>query len=188
MSKKPTSKAKSVKPGSNGTAVHAHGVSKSMPALGDIENLIELLRRNGVQNFSWSSEGDRLDLSFVGSSAHAAPAAWMASGPAPAPAPVLHAAPAAAPKAPAPAPAAVSSNRKTVTSPFVGTFYRSPAPNADAYVREGQKVRKGDTLCIIEAMKLMNEIESEFDGKIAAILVENGQPVEFGEPLFEVEA
>src|SRR5262245_635515 len=71
-----------------------------------------------------------------------------------------------------------------VISPFVGTFYRAPSPEADSYVKEGQMVKKGDVLCIIEAMKLMNEIESEVNGKVVSVLAENGQPVEYGEPLF----
>lgn len=75
-----------------------------------------------------------------------------------------------------------------VLSPFVGTFYRAPSPDADPYVHEGQVIRKGDALCIIEAMKLMNEIESEISGKIVSILAENGQPVEYGEPLFLVDS
>jgi acetyl-CoA carboxylase biotin carboxyl carrier protein len=74
-----------------------------------------------------------------------------------------------------------------VLSPFVGTFYRAPSPEADAYVKEGQVVKKGDVLCIVEAMKLMNEIESEVSGKIVSVLAENGQPVEYGEPLFLIE-
>lgn len=80
-----------------------------------------------------------------------------------------------------------SPSQKQITCPFVGTFYRAPSPTAEPYVREGQVVKKGDVLCIIEAMKLMNEIESEFAGRIISILVENGQPVEFGEPLFLIE-
>lgn len=76
---------------------------------------------------------------------------------------------------------------KKILSPFVGTFYRSSNPEADPFVKEGQRVSKGDTLCIIEAMKLMNEIESEFHGRITSILIENGQPVEFGEPLFLID-
>ena len=79
------------------------------------------------------------------------------------------------------------SRKSKVMSPFVGTFYRSPSPDADPYIKEGQTVKRGDVLCIIEAMKLMNEIESEVSGKIVSVLVENGQPVEFGEPLFLVE-
>ena len=74
-----------------------------------------------------------------------------------------------------------------VKSPMVGTFYMKPAPNAKPYVEVGQKVKKGDVLCIIEAMKLMNEIESEFDGEIAEILLKDGDMVEFGKPLFKIK-
>jgi acetyl-CoA carboxylase biotin carboxyl carrier protein len=81
----------------------------------------------------------------------------------------------------------VDANLHKVTSPFVGTFYRSPSPDADPYVKEGQVVRKGDILCIVEAMKLMNEIECEVSGKIKSVLVPNGQAVEYGEPLFLIE-
>jgi acetyl-CoA carboxylase biotin carboxyl carrier protein len=83
--------------------------------------------------------------------------------------------------------AAPQGNWKSITSPMVGTFYRAPSPDASPYVDVGTVVKKGQTLCIIEAMKLMNEIEAEFNGKIVAILVENGQPVEFGEELFRIE-
>ncbi len=101
--------------------------------------------------------------------------------------------------APAPAPAAPEpiaevkevppppANLVEVRSPMVGTFYRSPAPDADPYVEVGTKVSPGSTLCIIEAMKLMNEIESEYAGTVAKILVENGQPVEFNQVLFLIE-
>ena len=75
----------------------------------------------------------------------------------------------------------------TVTSPIVGTFYRSPSPEAPIFVETGLRVKKGQVLCIIEAMKLMNEIESEADGILVKALVENGQPVEYGEPLFLIE-
>lgn len=75
----------------------------------------------------------------------------------------------------------------TVTAPIVGTFYRSPSPDAPPFVEVGTMVKKGQTLCIIEAMKLLNEIESEVDGVVVRILVENGQPVEYGEPLFLIE-
>ncbi len=75
----------------------------------------------------------------------------------------------------------------TVTSPIVGTFYRASSPDAPPFVEVGARVRKGQPLCIIEAMKLMNEIESEVDGIVVKILVENGQPVEYGEPLFLIE-
>ncbi len=75
----------------------------------------------------------------------------------------------------------------TITSPMVGSFYRAPAPGAQPFVEVGQRVEVGDTLCIIEAMKMLNQIESDKAGVIAAILVENGQPVEYGEPLFIIE-
>jgi acetyl-CoA carboxylase biotin carboxyl carrier protein len=75
----------------------------------------------------------------------------------------------------------------TVTSPIVGTFYRSPSPEATSFIEIGQRVKKGQVLCIIEAMKLMNEIECETDGIVVKALVENGQPVEYGEPLFLIE-
>lgn len=75
----------------------------------------------------------------------------------------------------------------TVTSPIVGTFYRSSSPEAKPFVEEGDIVKKGQVLCVIEAMKLMNEIESEVDGKLVKILIENGHPVEYGEPLFLIE-
>ncbi|MGH7410440.1 MAG: acetyl-CoA carboxylase biotin carboxyl carrier protein [Candidatus Methylomirabilis sp.] len=80
-----------------------------------------------------------------------------------------------------------TTNLIPVKSPMVGTFYRAPAPGADPYVREGDKVEKGTVLCIIEAMKLMNEIEAEVSGKVHSILVENGQPIEYGQPLFLLE-
>ncbi|HGL9547602.1 TPA: acetyl-CoA carboxylase biotin carboxyl carrier protein [Neisseria gonorrhoeae] len=94
---------------------------------------------------------------------------------------------AAAPVYAAPVPAAASAARDlsdAQKSPMVGTFYRAPGPNAAAFVEVGQQVKAGDTLCIIEAMKLMNEIEAEKSGTVKEILVENGTPVEFGEPLF----
>ena len=84
-------------------------------------------------------------------------------------------------------PAAVSANVVEVRSPIVGTFYRAPSPNADPYVQVGQNVAKGTVLCIIEAMKLMNEIECETEGKIVKILVENVQPVEYDQVLFLIE-
>lgn len=113
-------------------------------------------------------------------------------------APAIMAAPAearvASPQASAPvassasaAKVAVNENRKTVSSPFVGTYYAASNPNKPAYVKKGQKVKKGDVLCIIEAMKLMNEIESEFTGTVVEILAENGRPVEYDEPLFVIE-
>jgi acetyl-CoA carboxylase biotin carboxyl carrier protein len=110
-----------------------------------------------------------------------------------APAPQYMVAPQAAPQA---APAGTSSvnlddeddlpEGHVVKSPMVGTFYRSPSPGADSFVQIGSVVKKGETLCIIEAMKLLNEIESDADGTVKAILLDNGEPVEFGEPLFVI--
>ena len=95
--------------------------------------------------------------------------------------------PSAPPAAAAPEPPKVDAHPAVyITSPFVGTFYRSPSPEAPSFVEVGARVRKGQVLCIIEAMKLMNEIEAEVDGVIVAALAENGQPVEYGEPLFQI--
>ena len=80
-----------------------------------------------------------------------------------------------------------SSSNTIIKSPIVGTFYKAPSPDSPAFVEVGKTVSKGDALCIIEAMKIMNEIESEFSGKIVRVIAENGQPVEFDQPLFEIE-
>jgi acetyl-CoA carboxylase biotin carboxyl carrier protein len=106
------------------------------------------------------------------------------------PAPAAPAAsPAAAAGAPAtPGPAAPPEDSHILTSPIVGTFYRAPAPDADPFVEVGARVAKGQVLCIVEAMKLMNEIESDIDGVIVEIYPTNAQPVEFGEPLFAIRA
>ena len=107
---------------------------------------------------------------------------------APAPAVVATPAAASAPASTAAAKAAAAEAEGSVyvTSPFVGTFYRAPSPEAALFVEVGQQVKKGQVLCIVEALKLMNEIEAETDGTVAAALVENGQAVEFGEPLFKL--
>ncbi|MDO5687017.1 MAG: acetyl-CoA carboxylase biotin carboxyl carrier protein [Neisseria sp.] len=104
--------------------------------------------------------------------------------------PAAPAAPVAAPVAAAPAAESAAApvvSGHTMTSPMVGTFYRAPSPASPSFVEVGQRVNEGDTLCIIEAMKLMNEIEADKSGVIKAILVNNGEPVEFGEPLFVIE-
>ncbi|HEY9720746.1 MAG TPA: acetyl-CoA carboxylase biotin carboxyl carrier protein [Oscillatoriaceae cyanobacterium] len=111
---------------------------------------------------------------------------------------VVQAAPAIAPAAPAPAPVAtpvgmpeqvptLPSKAITINAPMVGSFYRSPSPDAPPFVQVGDVVKPGQTVCIIEAMKLMNELEAEVSGRVARILVENGQPVEYGQPLIELE-
>lgn len=165
--------------------------------LSDLEKVLEMMGRHHVAELEYEAQGSRLHLrtqAALAAQAHAsqpvyAPAPQVTYQPAQASVPALAApAPAAASVQPSPsasAPAAAAG--KTVTSPFVGTFYRSASPSAAVYVSEGQAVKSGDVLCIVEAMKLMNEIEAEFSGKIVQILAENGQPVEFGEPLFVIQ-
>jgi acetyl-CoA carboxylase biotin carboxyl carrier protein len=101
-------------------------------------------------------------------------------------APVAHAAPAAAAAAPAAAPAAAKEVLPAIESPMVGTFYRSASPGSAAFVEVGQQVNAGDPICIVEAMKMMNQIEADKSGTITAILVENGQPVEYDQPLVTI--
>ena len=88
---------------------------------------------------------------------------------------------------PAPAPAAPQQTGTPLTSPMVGTFYRAPSPGADPFVKVGDTVKKGQVVCIIEAMKLLNEVEADMDGTVKEVCVENGQPVEFGQSLFIIE-
>jgi len=111
---------------------------------------------------------------------HFMPSAPAAHAPAAAPAPVAAASTAAAPAA------ASADDANVVKSPMVGTFYRAPSPEADPFVSVGSKVNKGDTLCVIEAMKLMNEIEAEYTGVVEKILIENATPLEYGQPMFVI--
>lgn len=103
-----------------------------------------------------------------------------------APASVNESAPVAAPAAPA-APSAPVAEGKTINSPIVGVFYAAPSPDSNPYVSVGQKISKGDTICIVEAMKCMNEIQSELDGEVTEVLVKDGDLVEYGQPLFRVK-
>ncbi|MWQ25373.1 acetyl-CoA carboxylase biotin carboxyl carrier protein [Glaesserella parasuis] len=153
-----------------------------------LKKLIDLVEESGIAEIEVTEGEEKVRITCT--VAAPAPAqtiyatAPMAAPVAPAPAPVA-AAPVAAAAAPsAPAARDLSQAQK---SPMVGTFYRAPSPSAPAFVEVGATVKAGDTLCIIEAMKLMNEIEAEKSGVIKEILVENGQPVEFGEPLFIIE-
>jgi acetyl-CoA carboxylase biotin carboxyl carrier protein len=153
-----------------------------------IKKLIELLEESGLAEIEITEgeESVRIARATQGPAAvtHAMPAqAPAAAAPAPAPAPAA-ATPAPAPAAPA-TPAARDEN--LVTAPMVGTFYASPSPGAKAFVEVGQEVRVGQVLCIIEAMKMMNQIESERAGRVVAVLAKNGEPVEFGQPLFAIE-
>jgi len=156
--------------------------------LDEIKKLIEILEKSQLAELDVSYGDIHLKLSKSGGvqtvfqpappamMAVAAPQAGQAG--APAAAPVQKTAEAA----PAPSPSGYA-----IKSPMVGTFYRSPAPNAEPFVKVGDTVKKGQTLCIIEAMKLMNEIECEVDGKVSAIKIQNAEPVEYGEVLMLID-
>jgi acetyl-CoA carboxylase biotin carboxyl carrier protein len=143
-----------------------------------VKKLIELLEESGIDELE-IREGEE----SVRISRHSKTPAQPYYAPAPVAAPV--AAP-AAPVAAAEAPSAPKLNGTVVKSPMVGTFYRTPAPGSPAFVEVGKTVKKGDTICIVEAMKMMNHIEAEVSGVIESILVENGQPVEYDQPLFTI--
>jgi acetyl-CoA carboxylase biotin carboxyl carrier protein len=180
MAKKQTPKASSSSP--------AHGVD-----LPEIEKLLEFMRKHGLEEFEYERQGFRIRLKKPSSPSYAFP-----SGPAPeiviasaAPhashAPATAASPAhgAAPRDAA-ADSARAEDLHIVKSPIVGTFYVAAGPDADPFVSVGSKVETGQVLCIIEAMKLMNEIESDAAGEVVRIFVENGHPVEYGEALFGI--
>ena len=138
-----------------------------------LKTLIELVESSGIGELEIQEGEERVRITRAGPVPHPPVAAQAAAG-----------APGAAAPAPAAAPAAPAEPEgHVVKSPMVGTFYRSASPGAKPFVDVGDSVQQGDTLCIIEAMKLMNEIESDASGVIKAILVDNGQPVEFGQPL-----
>jgi acetyl-CoA carboxylase biotin carboxyl carrier protein len=149
-----------------------------------IRRLIELLEGSDVNEIE-ITEGEE----SVRISRGAAQVQMAAPAPAAAPAaPAPGAAPAEAPaEAPAAQPEAPEESGVYQEAPMVGTFYRAPSPESDPYVREGDYVNAGDILCVIEAMKLFNEIEAEYTGRVKKIMVENAQPVEFGEPLFLID-
>ena len=144
-----------------------------------LKTLIELVESSGIAELEISEGEERVRITRTAASAQQSvmPAVQTVAA---APAPL-----AAAPAPEAAKPAAVTEGH-VVKSPMVGTFYRSASPGAKSFVDVGQTVNSGDTLCIIEAMKLLNEIEADKGGVIKAVLVENGQPVEFGQPLFVI--
>ena len=155
----------------------------------ELRDLIELISKSNFVTFELEREGFKLKLQ----KGNASPAVLPAAESAPvAPPPVLAAAdpraaePSAPPAAPAPQAPAPAAGLVELRSPIVGTFYRQPSPTAEPFVELGSRVKKGQVLCIIEAMKLMNEIEAEADAEVVEILVANGQPVEFGELLFRL--
>ncbi|QXI29151.1 acetyl-CoA carboxylase biotin carboxyl carrier protein [Pseudomonas vanderleydeniana] len=147
-----------------------------------VKKLIELLEESGIDELE-IKEGEE----SVRISRHSKAPAQQYYAPAPVQAPAPAAAPAApAAAAAAPEAAAPKLNGFVVKSPMVGTFYRTPSPTSAPFVEVGQTVKKGDTICIVEAMKMMNHIQAEASGVIESILVENGQPVEYDQPLFTI--
>ena len=152
--------------------------------LNQIKQILDLVREHDLSEFEIEHDGLRLKIRKDGHGAHiathAAPAVPAVAAPAAAVAP----APASSSTGTSAADLADEIELAVVKSPIVGTFYRSYEPDSPAFVEIGSSVKKGDVLCIIEAMKLMNEIDSEYDGEVVNIYVENGQPVQYGERLF----
>ncbi len=153
----------------------------------EIAKLIELLDKSSLSELQWNAEGERLLLKKPGPAVvQVASAPMTVAAPVSAPTvAVAAAAPAASAPTSAPAPAA-ESGLIEIKSPMVGTFYRSASPDAPPYVEEGGRVEKGKAVCIVEAMKLMNEIESDVSGTVVKVCVQNEQPVEYGTVLFLV--
>ncbi len=162
------------------------GPATSLLDVDALRRIVELLETTEITRLSWRRGPERLLITR----GHAAtPVTQVAPGMVSASVPPLQPV-SVAPRvtaAEAPAAGAPGEQKHLVNSPFVGTFYRTPAPDQPSFVEVGSVVKKGQTLCIIEAMKLMNEIEADEPGKIAEIFVENGQPVEFGQALFRLE-
>jgi|TARA_E500000178_G_scaffold105425_2_gene105074 acetyl-CoA carboxylase biotin carboxyl carrier protein len=146
-----------------------------------VKKLIELLEASSVDEIEIKEGEESVRIS------RNTGAPMMAAAPAMMPAPAMPQAPApAAAPAPAPEPAPASGAENALRSPMVGTFYRSPSPDAAPFVEVGQSVRAGDVLCIVEAMKMMNQIEADHAGTVTAIHVDNGEPVEFDQPLITI--
>jgi len=153
----------------------------------EIRRLVKIVEESGIADLEVSCWGRKVKISKYPGHAHPAAMTHVQIPAPPLPAPVAQSAPAAAPPAlSAPMPASAK-NLVEIKSPMVGTFYRAPAPDADPYAKVGGIISTGQVLCIIEAMKLMNEIEADFSCRIEEILVDNGQPVEYNQPLFRVE-
>lgn len=153
----------------------------------DLKTLIKMITETDISEFEMENADEKIVIKR-GTSGQIIHMAAPASMPAPIGMPVMPAAvPAAAPAAaPAPAPAA-SDKYETINSPIVGTFYRKASPEAPPFVEVGSVVEKGQTVCLVEAMKLFNEIEADFKCRIVEIIKDDAAPVEFGEPLFKVE-
>ena len=155
-----------------------------------VKKLIELLDESGIAEIEITEGEESVRISRYAQGAPvaavAAPAPVAAAAPPAAPAVAPEPAPAASPAPPAAAPDA-DEDGYVVTAPMVGTFYAAASPGAAAYVQVGDRVNEGDTLCIVEAMKMMNQIESDVSGVIKSIRAQNGEPVEFGQPLFVID-
>jgi acetyl-CoA carboxylase biotin carboxyl carrier protein len=160
--------------------------------LQELRELVEFLKANSIAEFDMERADLKVRIKFTGASTGAAPVdpAHLAALLASAGAGTVSAAPIAVPSAVAPAsssaPAAPEENLHELKSPIVGTFYESPSPGAPPFVKVGDQVEVGQVLCIVEAMKLMNEIESDVAGEIVKRIVTSGQPVEYGQPLFAI--
>jgi acetyl-CoA carboxylase biotin carboxyl carrier protein len=161
-----------------------------------LRGLIGAVDESGIDSLEISRGGTRIRISKTPPPAPVSASPALAAAPAHLHMPPVHevgipraaaAAPAAAPAEAAAPAAAPASNLVEIKSPMVGTFYRSPAPEAPAYVEVGSKVARGQTLCILEAMKLMNELESDVAGTVREVCVDNGEPVEYGQVLFRLE-
>jgi acetyl-CoA carboxylase biotin carboxyl carrier protein len=142
-----------------------------------LKKLIDLVQESGIAELEITAGEEKVKIVKGGVVSVSAPPVIAMPAAAPASAPAPAAAPAGETRDP-------GQEGHVVKAPMVGTFYRSPSPDAKVFVEVGQAVKEGDTICIIEAMKLMNEIEADASGVVKAILVENGQPVEYGQPLF----
>ena len=165
-----------------GKADNPAGATPGGFELDELKQLIRLVQRTGIGELEVTDHGRTVRIAAMPSGMPATVTVPLAAHAEAAPA----ASPGAGPGAAASAPSAKDTT-VAITSPMVGTFYRAPAPDADPYLEVGSTVEVGQTVCIIEAMKLMNEIESEVKGRVVKILIENTQPVEFGQKLFLVE-
>ncbi|HEY4425256.1 MAG TPA: acetyl-CoA carboxylase biotin carboxyl carrier protein [Pyrinomonadaceae bacterium] len=154
----------------------------------ELRELVALLRENGLAELELENEGFRVRLRRESERAESSHASVPHHDPAPAPAPAPAPSGPAHPGTQATTAAAQDQDLHIIQSPIVGTFYRSPSPTADAFVKIGSNVEPDTVVCIIEAMKLMNEIQAEMNGEVVKIYVENGQPVEYGQPLFGLQS
>ncbi|RKG54146.1 acetyl-CoA carboxylase biotin carboxyl carrier protein [Corallococcus sp. AB011P] len=190
-------KRKATRPAESSGAASGRDAGSTSLDVDALRQIVEILEASDVTRLVWTKGPEKLyirrghapETTIVHHTAPSGPGVTVSP-------PVEYAAPAAprvAPAAALAAPTAAAPEKPAekpghqVTSPFVGTFYRTPAPDQPPFVDVGTVVRKGQVLCIVEAMKLMNEIESEVSGRIAEVLVENGRPVEFGQALFRIE-